>query len=64
LSPLNFSIFKFDAVLKILKFWLVPDESGVDPEVVDIGSSWPIYIISNAWITTEDSSIIQQAAHH
>jgi hypothetical protein len=38
LSPLNFSIFQFDAVLKILKFWLVPDESGVDPEVVDIGS--------------------------
>ena len=38
LSPLNFSIFKFDAVLKILKFWLVPDESGVAPEVVGIGS--------------------------
>ena len=38
LSPLNLSIFKFDAVLKILKFWLVPDESGVAPEVVGIGS--------------------------
>ena len=38
LSPLNLSIFKFDAVLKILKFWLVPDESVVATEAVGIGT--------------------------
>jgi len=38
LSPLNLTIFKFDAISKILKFRLVPDESVVVPEVVGIGT--------------------------
>ena len=38
LSPLNLTIFEFDAISKLLKFWLVPDESVVAPEVVGIGT--------------------------
>ena len=34
-----------------------------DTATLTTASSWPIYIISNAWDTTEDSTIILQAVY-